>query len=401
MLAKIDLLHAYRVIPVHPDDHPLLGIQWGQDTFIDTALPFGLRSAPKIFSAVADALAWVMAARGIKWQLHYLDDFLFLGPPRSATCSWALQQALTTCKLLGVPVAGHKIEGPATSLTFLGIQINSVDMTLSLAEEKLARIRALVSAWRSRQAATKRELQSLIGHLSHAAFVVLPGRTFLRHMIDLMKRAKLPQHHVRLTAEFRSDLHWWALFLTSWNGRSILPLPEPAHTVTSDASGAWGCGAVSDRGNYFQVQWPDSWESVNIAVKELVPIVIAVAVWGEQWAESTVIANTDNMSVVHVLTSGTAKDSRLMHLLRCLHFFVFFVAKYQISIVAKHVPGVLNCAADALSRDNISAFLRSTPQAVKEPTPVPPQVINMLINHCPDWTSASWRTMFASTCSML
>ena len=229
-MAKIDLHHAYRIIPVHADDHSLLGIKWGTDTFVDVALPFGLRSAPKIFSAFADALAWVLWSRGIRWQLHYLDDFLFLGPPSSTTCARSLDQALATCKELGVPVATQKTERPTTRLTFLGIQIDTDAMCLSLAQDKLARIRSLVLAWRNRQAATRRELQSLIGHLSHAAFVVLPGRTFLRRMIDLMKIAKAPKHHVRLTAEFRSDLQWWALFLSEWNGRSILPLPNPAHS---------------------------------------------------------------------------------------------------------------------------------------------------------------------------
>ena len=48
-LAKIDLKNAYRIIPVHPDDRPLLGMSWGSEVFLKAALPFGLRSAPKIF----------------------------------------------------------------------------------------------------------------------------------------------------------------------------------------------------------------------------------------------------------------------------------------------------------------------------------------------------------------
>ena len=155
LMAKIDLHHAYRIIPVHADDHSLLGIKWGTDTFVDVALPFGLRSAPKIFSAFADALAWVLWSRGIRWQLHYLDDFLFLGPPSSTTCARSLDQALATCKELGVPVATQKTERPTTRLTFLGIQIDTDAMCLSLAQDKLARIRSLVLAWRNRQATTR------------------------------------------------------------------------------------------------------------------------------------------------------------------------------------------------------------------------------------------------------
>ena len=44
-LAKFDVESAYRIVPVHPEDRPLLGMQWKERLYIDTALPFGLRSA--------------------------------------------------------------------------------------------------------------------------------------------------------------------------------------------------------------------------------------------------------------------------------------------------------------------------------------------------------------------
>lgn len=59
-LAKLDLKSAYRMVPVHPVDHPLLGIEWQGTVFVDTCLPFGLRSAPKIFTAVADLLGYLL-----------------------------------------------------------------------------------------------------------------------------------------------------------------------------------------------------------------------------------------------------------------------------------------------------------------------------------------------------
>ena len=56
-LGKVDLKHAYHQIPVHPRDHHLLGIMWDQRAYVDRALPFGLRSAPNIFSSVSDMIA--------------------------------------------------------------------------------------------------------------------------------------------------------------------------------------------------------------------------------------------------------------------------------------------------------------------------------------------------------
>ena len=55
-MVKADIKEAYRMIPIHPQDQPLLGVLWKNSVYIDRALLFGLRSAPKIFSAVADAV---------------------------------------------------------------------------------------------------------------------------------------------------------------------------------------------------------------------------------------------------------------------------------------------------------------------------------------------------------
>ena len=65
LLAKIDIESAYRLIPVHPQDRPLQAVEWNREIYVDPMLPFGLRSAPKIFNAVADALEWYLRQSGI------------------------------------------------------------------------------------------------------------------------------------------------------------------------------------------------------------------------------------------------------------------------------------------------------------------------------------------------
>ena len=70
------------------------------------------------------------------------------------------------------------------------------------------------------------------------------------------------------------------MFLLKWNGSSFYSQQKSSVFVTSDASGSWGCGAYSrNSGSWFQVEWPASWHSINIAIKELVPIVINAALW--------------------------------------------------------------------------------------------------------------------------
>ena len=113
-LVKMDLKDAYRVVSVHPDDQHLLGISWDGAVYMDRSLPFGLRSAPKLFTAVADAMTWALFSRGILYLLHYIDDFLFLGRPGSPEAARAKEVAIAVFRELGAPIAMHKTEGPST-----------------------------------------------------------------------------------------------------------------------------------------------------------------------------------------------------------------------------------------------------------------------------------------------
>ena len=123
LLAKLDIKSAYRLVPVHPDDRPLLGMSWKGKIYVDTMLPFGLRSAPKIFTALADALEWGIRQWGAHFVAHYLDDFATFGPPGSLECQRNMESIMELSKVLGVPLAEEKIESPTTEITLLGIKI--------------------------------------------------------------------------------------------------------------------------------------------------------------------------------------------------------------------------------------------------------------------------------------
>ncbi len=86
LVAKLDVKSAYRLLPVHPEDRRLLGVQWRDELYVDAMLPFGLRSAPKIFTAVADALEWCFRREGVAWIDHYLDDYITMDPADTLVC---------------------------------------------------------------------------------------------------------------------------------------------------------------------------------------------------------------------------------------------------------------------------------------------------------------------------
>lgn len=213
---KVDIKSAYRLIPVHPDDRSLLAVQWEGQIYIDLMLPFGLRSAPKIFNAVADALNWYLHQSGIPLIRHFLDDFIIVAPPGSQQCQEAMSILDRTCCELGVPIADHKREGPSTCLTYLGIEVNTLAGQLRLPSDKLCRVRTLLQEWGGRRTCLWKELESLISLHNHACKVVQSGCAFLRRRIDLLHAVNRPHNSplpICLNQEFKADLAWWHSFL--------------------------------------------------------------------------------------------------------------------------------------------------------------------------------------------
>ena len=83
MLTKIDIQSAFYLMPVHPEDHHLLTVSGKGQVYIDHCIPFGVRSAPKSFNTLADLLSWAAQKAGVSYLIHYLDDYLTMGPPLS------------------------------------------------------------------------------------------------------------------------------------------------------------------------------------------------------------------------------------------------------------------------------------------------------------------------------
>ena len=99
---------------------------------MDGMLPFGLRSAPKLFTAIADALEWMVRKSGVTEVTHYRDDFIVVGPPESPSCGRHLAIIQGSCEELGIPLAMEKMEGRTARITFLGIEIDTVAGVLCL-----------------------------------------------------------------------------------------------------------------------------------------------------------------------------------------------------------------------------------------------------------------------------
>ena len=114
------------------------------DMFVDQSLPFSLWSAPKSFTAFLDMVTWAIHHRGVHHLLHYLDDILLFGQPGMLEAGQAVATAWVVFAEAGILVAEHKTEGPAASITFLGIV---EEFQLQLPADKLAQLQVMVCQW--------------------------------------------------------------------------------------------------------------------------------------------------------------------------------------------------------------------------------------------------------------
>ena len=130
---------------------------------------------------------------------------------------------------------------------------------------------------------------------------------------------------------------------------------------------------------WLQLAWPPSWQNANIAAKELLPIVLSLALWGSHWLGSRVLFRTDNQVVVAALMSFSACDPTMSHLLRCLFFFE---AHFDVEHIVVHLPGRDNPAADAISHNKVDQF-NLCPQASPIPKAIPTSAVSLIMDTSP------------------
>jgi hypothetical protein len=100
---------AFRNIDIHPSDYHLLGFTWNGFYYYDKSLPMGASSSCQIFENYSCALQWIMETKyQVAGMSHILDDFLFVGPPKSDKCQQDLDKFLTLCSILEVPIKAEK-----------------------------------------------------------------------------------------------------------------------------------------------------------------------------------------------------------------------------------------------------------------------------------------------------
>lgn len=351
LLAKIDLSSAYRSVKIHPDDEQLTGLSWEFEGskkvtyMIDTRLPFGARMSPFIFNSLTQAVRKIMEREG-HMVVAYLDDFLCIGKD-AAQCQKTMIRLWRLLRELGFAINYRKLEGPRKRIIFLGIGMDTANMTLFLAEDKLTALKADLTNIQNRTRATKRMYQSLAGKLNWACRVIYGGRTFLRRILDIIKTIREQGHTAKVNKDVREDIQWWLNYLDGFNGTMGMIEDRACAPVTIDACNKAAGGVFGDA--FFHLPW-DRWPGTSnhhINIKEVLALEPAAFLWGRKWANKHIYVHSDNQCAVAIINKGTNANTDVMLSLRRVFWWSI---EFNFRITAVYYPGERNILADLASR---------------------------------------------------
>ena len=342
-LSVIDLSRAYRQFPISPLDWPLLTIKVGTAFFFDRRLPFGARMSSYTMQIIADFIIRALQKRKINAHM-YLDDIIVISPtPQVASRQY--EQVLGIIRDLGLQAATKKLQPPSTKIRWLGINFDVEQGILSIPVQKLQDIKRCLAAAAKRETLSKKQLQRIIGSINHLAKVVRAARLFIARILAAYRAAT--GDRVSVTRQVKADFKWFARYLSSANGRAIIPHNRVVLRVWADAC-LEGAGA-SDGENFYSFKFPAATTKAHhiTHLEALNCVAAARAFVSNAHAGGIVEVHCDNRPAVDAFKSGRARDPILA---ACARAIWFQAAHTDTTIRFTHVPGEAMALPDALSR---------------------------------------------------
>ena len=364
---KRDLSRFFLQIPLCPVDYPKVMFIWRHFFFFFAGLMFGLRNSGYQGQRVTSAVTWIHQRLGLETEIeekfssmNYSDDIggAEITQQRANNAFLALADLLVD---LGLEESHDKAHPPSTRMPYLGVEFNTVAMTMSIPAEKLEEVRGEIKLWLKKTTATKRNLQKLLGKLFWVSRCVRHSRSFMGHLLGQLKLTNLVSENkkVKLSEDCMEDILWWDRYLRRFNGVEIIYLTDPVmlsldQLLGSSALVNCGDAQMMGGGSYFNMEyWSRPFPRwlqdpiIPIHVKEFWVVLASAWLWGECWRGKVVHIFSDSDPVVDVLVHEKTKDPKMQILLR---EFLFIVCTRGFTPVFRKISSKANAVADYISR---------------------------------------------------
>jgi hypothetical protein len=351
-MGSIDLREAYYSVSIAEEDRQYLRFIWRGVTYQYRCLPFGLTSAPRIFTKLLKPVFGTLRNLGYL-SVAYIDDSYIQGETYSL-CQDNINVTRAQLDKLGFLINYEKsVLKPCQSIVFLGFILNSKHMTISLTEKKIQNFLDKYHNIYNKIDVIIRQVAELIGIMVSYAIAIPFGPLFVKQLesekVEALRNAKgnFDSYMIISTAS-KQDLKWWADNIKS----SGAPISRgmPSHTLTTDASGE-GWGAVLDNS---VEQTGGRWSLIehgfrnNINYLELKATLLGLMCFQNVLSGHHIRLRIDNVTAVaYINHMGGTKSALCNKLSREIWLFAMH---HNMWLSAVHLPGVLNCVADRESR---------------------------------------------------
>ena len=334
-------------------------------------LPQGTKQSPALFCAMSEASARIFrrifaALRIPVWIEVYMDDYVLWAESHDALRT-AFDVMDDEAAELGLEFCLEKDRGrdaPLTCMDALGIELDTVAMTMRLPPGKrdsyLAAVEEFRTTYQGRASCPRKPLEQLLGKLVFACRVCRWGFLFIQELCDQLfpVGSYPPPKSVPLTEGVWHDLEFWARALGpaygTWVGLSQHMVGRRQVDVDAskfqvqlftDASKQFGVGGVLGLESLSQ-RWARDVSEEHIGALELEALLVALRHWAHELTNCRVLARMDNIQAVCAVNKGASRKPALR---ATLLEIALLGLQRGFEVKATHVKGEDN-PADAPSR---------------------------------------------------
>ena len=349
-MSSIDLKDAYYSVPIWESHRKYLTFQWENEYFRFNVLPFGLSSAPRVFTKLLKPIFSKMRENGF-CVLGYIDDSLIMGSSESE-CELATTELKNLFEKLGFSINREKSSlVPSRQITFLGYVLDSERMVVYPTEKKRQKILQLVDELLSKEKHKIRFVASALGFIVDLGKGIDYGANQFRYLerdkiLALHRVADLGyEGHMYLSKEAKQELKWWRN--NAPHRVKKIRSSQPNCTLTTDAS-LEGWGAVYNDESTGG-RWTDVESENHINVLELKAILFGLQSFFKHTRNLHVLVKSDNTTAIsYVNRMGGSKSIECLKETKAIWEFC---EEREIWVTASYIPGVENIEADFMSRN--------------------------------------------------
>ncbi|XP_043472375.1 uncharacterized protein LOC122505029 [Leptopilina heterotoma] len=308
---QLDLKDAYLTVPVDSNDKKYLRFNYRNQLYQFNSLPFGLSSAPFVFTKLGKPVVNWLRERGVKVVI-YLDDLLIFGTSEEE-CAKNVSLAIEILEFLGFIINWKKSDlVPKHCCQFLGMIINSQQTTLALPEIKRLKIKNMLDKILRDKKIKIQKLSECIGVLVAACPAIAYGWLFYKHLemtkISALRFNKNPNVEISLSDDAIKELVWWrSQILTATN--KIRSSSFDLEIFSDASTTGWGATCGDKKASGF---WNSSERNFQINLLELKAAFLALKCFAKNEFNKQILLRIDNLTALAYINK--MEGTRHMHL---------------------------------------------------------------------------------------